>query len=176
MRLKTGDSITSIQLSSIDGTIFNSEIFKGESFMISFFRFAGCPFCNLRIHEMINTYQNNYNIIAIFDSPLDNLIKHSKNHHTPFPILADEDNIYYKKYGIEKSFLGILEGMFLHFPRLIKGLLKGYIPTTLKGSLITMPADFLIDRNGKIYTAYYAKHEADHIPLDIIKVFFDENL
>jgi len=174
MRLSKGDSVKHIQLPSIDETTFNTEIFKGKPFMISFFRFAGCPFCNLRIHEMVNAHQDNFNIVAIFDSPLDNLIKHSKDHHAPFPILADEKNIFYKKYGVEKSFLGMLEGMFLHFPRLMKGMLKGYLPTTLKGSLITMPADFLIDKNGKIHTAYYAKHEADHIPLETIKAFFDE--
>lgn len=175
MRLSKGDSITHIQLPSIDGTQFNSKIFKGKPFIISFFRFAGCPFCNLRIHEMVNTYQENFNIVAIFDSPLNNLIKYSKGHNAPFSILADEQNIYYKKYGVEKSFLGMLEGMFLHFPRLIKGMFKGYLPTTLKGSLITMPADFLIDKHGKIHTAYYAKHEADHIPLETIRAFFEDN-
>lgn len=174
MRLSKGDSVKHIQLPAIDGTQFNSEIFKGKPFLISFFRFAGCPFCNLRIHEMVNSHQENFNIIGIFDSPLNNLIKHSKGHNAPFSILADEKNIYYKQYGVEHSIKGMLEGMFLHFPRLMKGMFKGYLPTTIKGSLITMPADFLIDKNGKIHTAYYAKHEADHIPLKTIRDFFDE--
>ena len=53
-------------------------------------------------------------------------------------------------------------------PTLYKGLLKGYFLTVIKGSVTTMPADFLIDIDG---IAYYGKDEGDHLPFDSIKKF-----
>ena len=30
---------------------------KGKKTLLTFYRFATCPFCNLRIHEIINRYE-----------------------------------------------------------------------------------------------------------------------
>ena len=48
---------------------------------------------------------------------------------------------------------------------------KGYLPYVFKGSLITMPADFLIDQEGIIQVAFYGKDEGDHLSFDTIKDF-----
>jgi peroxiredoxin len=174
MRLTPGAKITNIKLPAIDGSIFETDSIKGKPFMLSFFRFASCPFCNLRVHELVKRFDefgNDFTIIAIFDSPLDNLTRHTEGHNAPFTILADENNKYYREYGIEHSILGVLKGMFLRMPTLMKGMLKGYIPTTIKGSMTTMPADFLIDREGVIHIAHYGKDEGDHLSYDKVKEF-----
>lgn len=174
MKFKTGDQFTNIKLPTIDGTIFDSESIKGKPIMLSFLRFASCPFCNLRINELVrrfNEFGDDFTIIAIFDSPLDNLIKHAEGHKAPFPILADEKNSYYKKYSIERSVIGVLKGMLLRMPTLLRGMFKGYVPLVIKGNLTTMPADFLIDKNGIIKTAYYGKDEGDHLPIELVKEF-----
>ena len=174
MRLTSGNKLTNIKLPAIDGTMFESESIKGKPVMLSFFRFASCPFCNLRVNELVRRFDefgDDFTIIAIFDSPLDNLTRHTAGHKAPFPILADESNKYYKEYNIEHSVLGMLKGMFFRAPTLLKAMFKGYVPTVIKGSLTTMPADFLIDRNGVIQTAYYGKDEGDHLPFDLVKEF-----
>ncbi len=174
MKLKQGDEIISITLPSIDDTLVETSNLIGKPFMVSFYRFASCPFCNLRVNELVTHYNelgDNFEIIAIFDSSLDNLKKHALEHQSPFPILADEENGYYQKYAIEHSFLGMLKGMFFRIPTLFNGLFRGYIPTTIKGSITTMPADFLIDENGIIQKAYYGKDEGDHLTFDEIKTF-----
>ena len=56
-------------------------------------------------------------------------------------------------------------------PTLLKGMFKGYVPLIFKGSLITMPADFLIDREGNIKVAYYGKDEGDHLAFEQVKAF-----
>ncbi|NIW80888.1 MAG: redoxin domain-containing protein [Calditrichae bacterium] len=163
-----------IRLPAIDGSTFDLESVKGKPFMLSFLRFASCPFCNLRVNELVKRFDefgNDFTIIAVFDSPLENLIRHTGGHKAPFFILADEHNTYYREYGIERSILGVLIGMFLRMPTLFKAMFKGYIPTTIKGSMTTMPADFLIDREGIIQVAYYGKDEGDHLPFDKVKEF-----
>lgn len=174
MRVASGEKAKNIKLSAIDGSLFETENVKGRPFMLSFLRFASCPFCNLRINELVRRFGefgDDFTIIAVFDSPLDNLTRHAEGHKAPFPILADENNKYYREYGIEHSVIGMLKGMFLRMPTLLKGMFKGYIPTTIKGSMTTMPADFLIDREGIIQVAYYGKDEGDHLSFDSVKEF-----
>ena len=174
MQVFSGVKAKSIKLQAIDGSMFDSENLLGKPHMLSFYRFASCPFCNLRVNELVKRFDefgDDFTIVAVFDSPLDNLIRHTEGHRAPFYILADEKNKYYKEYGIEHSVSGMLKGMFLRMPTLLKGLFKGYIPTTFKGSLTTMPADFLIDREGTIQLTYYGKDEGDHLPFDKVKEF-----
>jgi peroxiredoxin len=174
MRRVAGEEATGIKLHAIDGSVFDTESLKGRPFMLSFFRFASCPFCNLRLHELVKRFAelgDGFTIVAVFDSPLRNLVRHAKGHLAPFPILADDTNRYYKEYGIEHSLGGVFKGMFLRMPTLIKGMFKGYVPTTIQGSITTMPADFLIDKNGVIQVAYYGSDEGDHLPFEQVKEF-----
>ena len=149
--------------------------------MLSFFRFASCPFCNLRMHELTTKFKElggDFTIVAIFDSPLDNLQQHATRHQPPFPVLADEDNVCYKRYGIEYSLAGVLKGMLGRMPTLLNAMfVKGYIPLVIKGRMTTMPADFLVDENGIIKTAYYGKDEGDHLPFHLVRAFaIEQNL
>lgn len=174
MKQKKGNTAPFIQLPAIDGTNFDSTSLKGKRYILSFFRFASCPFCNMRVHELVNRYNelgDDFNIVAVFDSPIDNLTQHTAGHNAPFPILADEENEYYNAYSIERSVLGMLKGMFFRMPTLFKGMFKGYVPLIFKGNLFTMPADFLIDEYGIIQTAYYGQDDGDHLDFEEIKRF-----
>jgi len=64
--------------------------------MLSFMRFTACPFCHLGIHQLISNgqaFDENFIVIAVFDSSLGNLQKQSKDQKAPFAILADEQGI-----------------------------------------------------------------------------------
>ena len=175
MKRKPNGLVTDISLPSIDDSTFNLDQLKGKRYMLSFFRFASCPFCNLRVNLLVNKFKEfgeNFTIVAIFDSPFDNLQRYTKKHNAPFYILADESNKYYKEYGVERSFIGMLKGMFLRMPTLLNAMIKkGYFPLDFKGSWLTMPVDILIDENGVIHTAYYGKDEGVHLPFEKIKAF-----
>ncbi len=177
MKHEPGDRITPVSLPAIDGTLFNTDSLQGKAYMLSFFRFASCPFCNLRMHELVTKFDqlpSGFTIVAVFDSPLDNLQQHADRHHAPFPVLADENGGYYELYDIEHSLPGVLKGMIFRMPRLMYGMFgKGYVPLKIKGSMTTMPADFLVDEDGIIRKAYYGSDEGDHLPFDQIKEFAD---
>ena len=143
--------------------------------MISFYRFASCPFCNLRLNGLVRRFDElgeNFTMVAIFSSKLEHLTKHTAGHQAPFPILADPESTYYRKYGIERSILGFFSGMIMRLPTLLKGMfMKGYLPNLFTGGLTIMPADFLVDREGVIRAAYYGKDEGDHLDFETIKSF-----
>ncbi|MFL3013147.1 MAG: redoxin domain-containing protein [Candidatus Neomarinimicrobiota bacterium] len=174
MRLRPGDSIDELNLPSISGEKFDIKKIENKRALITFYRFASCPFCNLRINEIVNRYSeldSEFKMVAVFDSPLDNLIKQTKHHNAPFWILADEKYHYFEKFSVEKSFLKFLKGTIVRFHKLIIASLKGYVPLTFKGSVSTIPVDILIDENGKIDTIYYGRDTSDHLPFSKIKEF-----
>ena len=175
MRRKAGELAENFRLPMLDGSQFELSSLKGRPYMLSFFRFASCPFCNLRMHQLVERQAEldpRFAIVAVFDSSLDNLREHAERHHSPFPVLADSSGSAYAIYGIEHSVFGVLKGMFLRLPTLLYAMFaKGYVPTRIKGSMTTMPADFLVDAAGVIRHAHYGKDEGDHLPFEEVKRF-----
>ena len=175
MYITAGEKLKLFRLQSITGENFELKSIKRKRCLLSFYRFASCPFCNLRIHELEQRYDefgDNFIIIAIFDASLENLTKQSNRHHAPFPILADENGLVYQQYCIRRSVLGMFKGMFGRLPLLLYAMLmKGYVPLQIKGNITTMPVDFLIDENGIINRTYYGQDAGDHLSLGKIKKF-----
>lgn len=174
MQIITGQPAPDFSLIDINGIEFKTERLQGKRYLLTFYRFASCPFCNLRLHRVIQKYKsygNDFEVIAVFDSTLKNLQKYSSRHQSPFPILADENQTAHRLYQIKHSTSGVIKGVIFRFPSLILSLLKGYIPWRIKGDITAMPADFLIDENGIIQTIYYGRDEGDHIPMHLIKQF-----
>lgn len=175
MRRVPGQRIGSLRLPAMDGTMFELDSLQGRRFMLSFMRFAACPFCNLRMHELVKRFgelDGRADIVAVFDSSPENLRRYAGRHAAPFPVLADEENIYYRQFGVERSVVGVVRGMVTRLPALLDAMVvKGYLPTAIKGHLTTMPADFLVDETGVIRTAYYGKDEGDHLPFDRLRAF-----
>lgn len=139
MRRTPGEKVSNIILPAIDGGSFELDSIIGRRFMLSFLRFASCPFCNLRVRELVTRFRefgDGFTIVTIFDSSLENLGKHTKKHRAPFPILADEKNIYFKDYGIEHSVAGMFKGMLGRMPTLLRAMfVNGYWPLAIHGSL-----------------------------------------
>jgi len=174
MKLEPGQPVIDVQLPALDGDVFNTESLRGQRYMLSFFRFAGCPFCNIRMHELVSRFgelPESFKIVAVFDAPLDDLQRHETRHHAAFPVLADSANTYYNQYAIDRSVVGMLKGAIVRFPALVRAMLRGYFPTTIKGKLHTLPADFLIDEQGRIHTAHYGRDLGDHLAFNKIKAF-----
>lgn len=175
MRKRAGDRAGSFRLTATDGTTFDLSGQADKPYLLSFFRFASCPFCNLRMHQLVTRFGElggKLGIVAVFDSPLENLRAHADRHHAPFPVLADPGGVAYGQYGIEHSVAGVLKGMLTRMPTMLYAMFaKGYWPNRIEGSMTTMPADFLVDAGGVIHHAYYGKDEGDHLPFDEVKRF-----
>jgi len=173
MKLQKGDKMTEINLPSIDGKNFSFNKIKGKKTLLTFYRFATCPFCNLRIHEIINRYEElgkNFEMVAIFSSTREHLSKTMKKHNAPFTILADENFEYFSKYEVEKSLFKFLVGSMVGFFKILKAGFKGYFPMELSGMTI-VPVDVLINKKGVIEKVYYGQNTTDHLSFDEIKYF-----
>ncbi len=171
MRLKKGDNAPIFKVSDIFGNVIDLEAYRGKKILLSFYRYASCPFCNFRIHNLVEEHsklrEKGLYIIAFFQSPKKNLVKYMDKQNTPFPIIPDPFKTEYKKYGVEKSFWGFLKSG-LRVKDFCKALNKGFLPAKPDGDYTTVPADFLINPDLTINTAYYGKDIGDHIPIDEI--------
>lgn len=173
--VKPGQTLPDFNLPSLNGSQWDSSSVSGKAYLLSFFRFAACPFCNIRLHKLIKRLDelpDDFTIIAVFESSLPELQRYAEKHQSPFPILADAGGLVHNQFGISGSWLGVLKGMLFRLPTLLYAMfVKGYLPLSVGGRMNTMPADFLIDRNGLIQEAYYGKDEGDHLDFEKIKAF-----
>ena len=55
MKIKVGDKLENIKLNSIDDKSFELNKALGKKILLTFYRFAACPMCNLRINEINKT-------------------------------------------------------------------------------------------------------------------------
>jgi len=177
LTMSIGDTIPQIILPTINGSQFDSRSLEGKKYLLTFFRFATCPFCNMRITELNRIKPElgeNFEIVAIFESELEHLKKHANKHHAKFSILADPGRKYYEKFGVKKSVIGMFKGMIFRAPTAIKGMFRGYIPLEVSSRYFNMPLSLLIDEQSVIQTIYYGKDEGDHIPLEQVVSFAKE--
>ncbi len=168
-RLEKGDHAPNIHLKDINNDTFDLETYRGKKVLVSFYRFATCPFCNFRIHKIVKNfdkYREHFEIVAIFESQPATLKKAVGKHNAPFRIMSDPSGTHYQAYALEKSVLGVIKGMLFRFPSLIKSMLMGNLPTIIDSPMTRMPADFFINESGVIEIAYYGKDEGDHLDID----------
>lgn len=147
--------------------------FQGHPTLISFHRYAACPFCNLHIHELSKEFPrlqgSGFKILAIFSSLPDRLAEQFSARQVPFTIAADPNLLAYDAYGIEKSMIGMLAS-FVH-PRGIVATLKGYLPGRIDGDVRWLPADFLLSPEQRVERAYYSSNITQHLSTKEIERF-----
>ena len=87
MKIKKGDKLEEITLPRHDGNQFNLSDTKGKKVLLTFYRVAGCTFCNLRLLEFnkrFNEFGPNFTHVGIFHSNV-NLLKSNMKKHGPIP-------------------------------------------------------------------------------------------
>jgi len=150
---------------------------RGQRVWLAFFRYAGCPLCNMRISQMIKDAKHYEDerlaILAVFQSPAARLERYLGPLNPPFPLVSDPAEQLYALYGLEKSLAGFLAPAV--GPKLVKAMAAGFFPRATDGSKTRIPGDFLIDENGVVADAFYGKNIGDHIPFERVESFLARN-
>lgn len=172
MRLKERESAPLFRVEDTEAEIFDMYKPKNKPLMLAFFRYASCPLCNLRVHELIENYdkyKDKIEIVLIFQSPKEKIAQYVGRQEIPYCILPDPQKRLYRLYGVESSWLGFAKAWTLEIKRVFEAVIKnGYLPGTVEGEIHRIPADFIISRENKIVKAFYGKDIGDHMPLDEI--------
>ena len=145
--------------------------YKGKKILLSFFRGAACPFCNMRIRELINNYskfeEKGIVIIAFFASTKEEINEYAGKQKAPFAIIPDPTLKFYTKYGVEQSSFGMLKTMLKPL-KMLKMMQSGFFNLKSGKDKPIVPADFLIDEHQIIKKAYYGSDFGDHMSIEDI--------
>lgn len=174
MRIELGQQAPDFDVTDITGKQHSLESLKGKKVLLSFFRDATCPFCNLRVHEMTKVYprleENGLVMLAFFNAPKERIIRFVGNKPRPFPMIPDPEKVHYQHYEVRSSVAGLIRGMLFRIPSIIKAMLLGFPPRVVH-DIAQMPADILIGPDSTIKGFYFGKDPADHIPLSVLETF-----
>ncbi|WGK69206.1 redoxin domain-containing protein [Candidatus Haliotispira prima] len=182
-KLVSGDRFPLIQLRAADNVIFNPSLYFGKRIFYSFFRFTGCPACNLYFNQIQAKKRdfeaNNIILVGLFEMELEVLkdVLPNKNKDYWGIFLADPIGKYYDQCGLERSSLklniNVLNRQFhqtMHSGKevMLEGVNNRH-RNDADGKKNRMPAQFLVDKKRKVLVSHYGKSIFDRMPLsDII--------
>lgn len=146
----------------------NSQQLRGKKVLLSFYRYASCPFCNLRFHALSQKQAEwqakGLVTLAVFQSPKTSILEYAGKEPSPITIIPNPERDLYRLYGVEGSWKGFVTGA-LQLGTFAKALKEGHLPGKIEGDMNMIPADFVIDEQGKILLAYYGKDISDHVEI-----------
>lgn len=170
-KLAVGQIAPAFTLPALDGSSFSLGSLRGKRSLLAFFRHGGCPWCNLRVHQLIQHYpklkSQGVEVVGVFGSSVESLRERVGRQKPPFPLLADPDDSIHELYGTRRSLLGFMNPLAI--PAWLEGLRLGIPHGSTDGETTRMPADFLLGPNLKLEQVLYGSNASEHIPLDEIE-------
>lgn len=172
MKLKSGMQAPDIEYKDYNDNPFKLSEFHGKKVLLSFYRYAGCPFCQLRFMELVDYFgeEESIELVAVFQSPAESIRQHAAGNESPVIVIGDAGERFYKVYGVEFGLRAWMMG-FNSAIRFFKSLRTGHQWGKKEGQSDRIPADFLIDEEGILRHVYYGKHMDDHMPIEWIETF-----
>lgn len=179
MKLKSNLTAPLFKLKDVYGRMVDLEDYRDKKVLIAFFRHAGCPFCNIRVHNLQKVYPElkaqGLEMIFFFESQekvLLNSIFHKEI--SPIPLIADPGKQCYGAYGLEESGY---KAAVSHIQTFVQTAFKATslgLPVHLMAggeSIKTMPAEFLVDEGLLIKEVHYSERLTDRMSVDKIRAF-----
>jgi peroxiredoxin len=170
MRLELEQQAPSFTVESAQGGTISLEQFAGRPLLLMFHRYAGCPMCNLRLHDFARRFpewhERGLEAVAFFHSPAGYINENAGGKQYPFAIAADPKLRVYRKYGVATSWRRLALSMARPsvYSDLVRAFRHGFRGGKVTPRLATMPADFFIRPDGRIQAIYYGRSIADHMP------------
>lgn len=173
--LQPGDFAPHFEVQDVLGEFIRLQDFASKKLLLMFHRYAACPFCNLRT-EQINQYaplwqSKGLGMIAFFQSSTTSILKHIGNRPPLYPVIGDPERVIYKQYYVESDSKKAAATLPRKTIAGVRAHLQNKIKVTDTGDEALIPAEFLINPDLTIHTAYYGNNIADHLPIKQIIEF-----
>ncbi len=173
MRLAVGQMAPAFATHDLYGKPVALQNYRGVNVLLSFYRFAVCPICNVRMHQLAQQaeayHRRGLYFIACIESSAENAHFYLDRTNYPFPLIPELGGSLYQEYGVESSMLGVMKGILTRqesYREAARLNLGGRDVRRFDGKLGRMPADFLIGPDGRIRLAYYGQDHGDFLNLE----------
>lgn len=143
---------------------------------LQFRRFAGCPICNIHLRSVAARHgeivEAGIREVVVFHSHVKDMLPHQGD--LPFDAIADPSKALYAEFGVETSPRAVLHPKAWSTPLnprsylvVAHGLRGGGRPTPPRGeTILGLPADLLIEPDGRVRAAKYGRHASDQWSVD----------
>lgn len=154
--LKTGDLAPDFTLPAPDGTPVTRSLFQGRmALLLHFFRGTWCLQCRAQIRQLLEDSaeieRRGARLLGVAVQKRNRLEAFLRDHPHPFPILADEDRVQAKAWGV-------------------------YQPFGLDGFRIARPAVFFIGMDQRIRYIHVGENQFDRPDRDELLRIVDAGL
>ena len=182
MTLKRNILAPPFKATDVFGRTIDLNDYRDSKVLIAFFRHAGCPFCNLRVHELSKAHQElkakGLEMIFFFESKEGVLLRSIFHKEvSPIPLISDPEKKWYDAYGLENSAYKSAVSHITSFVQTAYQARKVGVPIHMMAdgeSINTIPAEFLIDKGLIIKKVHYSQGLNDRISLDVVKEFAED--
>jgi peroxiredoxin Q/BCP len=179
MKLETNIPAPRFNIKDIFGRMIDLESYKDKRVFIGFFRHAGCPFCNLRVHALTKAHEalkaQGLEMIFFFESKESVLLKSIFHKEvSPIPLISDPQKTWYGAYGLENSAYKSTVSHITSFAQTAFSAYRKGLPIHMMAdgeSINTIPAEFLLEKGLIIKKVHYAQGLNDRISMDVINTF-----
>ena len=170
-KFKAGDTAPPMTLTNIHGVEVAIPGAKSRFIHLQFRRFAGCAICNLHLQSFVKRNPEiaaaGIHEVVIFHSPKESLLPYQGKF--PFDVIGDPEKKLYAQFGVGASIFAILD--VRAWPAIVSGNSAKDKPTVdPEGGVLGLPADFLINADGKIVASHYGRHSYDQWSVDELLV------
>ncbi|MCA9658626.1 MAG: redoxin domain-containing protein [Myxococcales bacterium] len=176
-RLLAGERAPNASFVTLRGETIALRDLRGYPVWLSFSRFAACPLCNFRVHQVTGQWEQRFagaklRHFMFFQSPPEKLERYIATHAPPFDLVADPAMTHYRAFAVETSLRKVfaLDAVRVAGAAVAAGTVVGAGPD---GPITRIPADFLIGRDGRIRVAHYGETIVDHVDLDEVVRFVE---
>lgn len=185
MKLATHIKAPVFHRKDIFGRDINLKDYKDKQLLIAFFRHAGCPFCNLRVHALTKIHEEmkrkGLEMIFFFESSEKVLLRSIFHKEvSPIPLISDPEKTIYDQYGIENSGVKSAVSHITSFAQTAFKAKRAGVPMhAMKDgeSINTIPAEFLVGKDLTVKKVHYSQNLTDRMDMKLITQFAeDENL
>ncbi|MGH2517222.1 MAG: peroxiredoxin family protein [Ktedonobacterales bacterium] len=173
MRLAIGQMAPPFVTEDLFGRSVALQNYRGAYVLLSFYRFAVCPVCNVRMHRLAQQAEaykrRGLYFIACIESSPENAHFYLDRVNYPFPLVPDLGGGLYEAYGVGSSVFGVVKGMVTRqrdYREAAHLNLGGWNVRRFDGKFGRMPADFLIGSDGRVVLAYYGHDHGDFLKLE----------
>lgn len=166
--IKEGDDMPGFVLPDQTGELVDSDILltKGP-LVISFYRGAWCPYCNLELQSLQSylpeIHELGAELVAISPNKPDDALTLQEKHHLEFKVLSDDNNLIAKKFGLVFEIEELLRPMYKKMGvdlEIYNGNNNWEIP---------IPATYVIDQDGVVKSYIDVDWSKRVEPMEIIR-------
>lgn len=186
-KLNTGDRLPDLTFSTNTGrTLTTQQAVAGKRTIFWVLRYIGCTTCRYDVHLLSERYdeieKRGAQVFVVMQSDPAVVAEDLKGQSLPFEIICDTDMAVYKALAIpaakdmdELVPSGDTDDAKRWGEKVKKFTDAGFVHGKYEGDEMQLPAFFLVDGNGVVEVAHYAKNLADMPTIDDMTTMLDKS-